>query len=349
MKCLVGFWFALMTGPLYAQLITEHPKIEYKLSPETSLQRVEITQKYTIIHCAFLKSSSALDKLFFLDKRLMPPDSIYILIGRDTRLIDRQTRQGYRLLKAVGIPIIGGDSAVRRYANTLPLSVPLNKKVTYSLYFEKLPPGVTLIDLVEPPLDGFSSPFSFLGIKINNPPLEKPAQEKPVAKKEPPVVSEKPVKEGPTTQKATKPIAKEPDNVALTKTDTLAKPVTSLTGKSLNEGETLRLENLTFAQGKYELLPSSFAELDQLAEMMSNRPSMEILLEGHTDNIGSPVENMKLSQDRVRAVKTYLTQKKIAADRIQTKAYGSTKPLVVNGSPEQRKANRRVELKVLKK
>ena len=75
---------------------------------------------------------------------------------------------------------------------------------------------------------------------------------------------------------------------------------------------------------------------------------MEILVEGHTDNQGEWDLNMKLSADRVQVVKEYLTGKGIAAGRIQTKAWGPSKPIASNANEEKRKLNRRVEFTILK-
>ena len=119
--------------------------------------------------------------------------------------------------------------------------------------------------------------------------------------------------------------------------------------KPVEVGKVIRLENLYFAQGEAKLLTSSTAELNKLLKLMQDNPTMEILIEGHTDIIGNPDDNQKLSENRVQSVKNYLTQKGIADARIQTKAYGGTRPLITQGNDEERKVNRRVEFTVLKK
>ena len=78
--------------------------------------------------------------------------------------------------------------------------------------------------------------------------------------------------------------------------------------------------------------------LDRLAEFQ---------LEGHTDYQGNPVDNLKLSQMRVDAVKSYIVSKKISKSRVKTKAFGGTQPLARDNNPEAHRANRRVELRVL--
>ena len=82
--------------------------------------------------------------------------------------------------------------------------------------------------------------------------------------------------------------------------------------------------------------------------MMKDNPKLGIQLEGHTDNQGNPKMNMGLSQGRVDNVKKYLVSKGIDKDRIKTKAFGGTRPILNANSPEARALNRRVEMRVLK-
>jgi OOP family OmpA-OmpF porin len=113
-------------------------------------------------------------------------------------------------------------------------------------------------------------------------------------------------------------------------------------------GETMRLNNLIFPQGKAVIDPKSFNELDEVAQMMKENSKMIIQLEGHTDNQGSSKANMKLSEDRVEAVKKYLVSKGIKKDRIKTKALGGSQPLSNEMTQEARAFNRRVEMRILK-
>ena len=113
-------------------------------------------------------------------------------------------------------------------------------------------------------------------------------------------------------------------------------------------GQTIRLSHLIFAQGKAIINPQSFDELDEVVAMMKVNTKIEIQLEGHTDNLGNGTSNMKLSQDRVDAVKKYVVSKGVAKDRIKTKAFGGTQPLSKDKTEEARSLNRRVEMRVLK-
>lgn len=113
-------------------------------------------------------------------------------------------------------------------------------------------------------------------------------------------------------------------------------------------GEAIRLTHLTFSQGKAQIDPRSFQELDDVVKMMKDNQKIVIQLEGHTDNLGNAKANVELSQQRVDAVKRYLVSKGVSRKRVKTKAFGGTKLLTTDTSPEGRNANRRVELRILK-
>ena len=114
------------------------------------------------------------------------------------------------------------------------------------------------------------------------------------------------------------------------------------------KGETIVLEDLIFAQGKSVIDQKSYTGLDEVVQMMKENTKIEIQLEGHTDNIGSPKANLTLSQERVDAVKKYMVSKGISKNRIQTKAFGGTQPLDNELTPEARVKNRRVEMRILR-
>ena len=115
----------------------------------------------------------------------------------------------------------------------------------------------------------------------------------------------------------------------------------------IQPGAKVVLRGVLFKQSEAELLAGSEDELNQLAGLLEQYPTMAILVEGHTDNQGEWDLNMKLAEDRVQRVKTYLTTKGIAQSRIQTKAWGPSKPIASNESEEKRKLNRRVEFTIV--
>lgn len=112
-------------------------------------------------------------------------------------------------------------------------------------------------------------------------------------------------------------------------------------------GNVMLLDHLIFEVNKNKIDPNSYAELDIVVSMMRENPAMVIQLEGHTDYVGNPDKLMKLSQERVDAVRDYLISKKINKNRIKTKAFGGTAPISREDTPEAHRQNRRVELRIL--
>lgn len=112
-------------------------------------------------------------------------------------------------------------------------------------------------------------------------------------------------------------------------------------------GSVLKLENLQFARGEAAIMTQSYGELDNLFKMLDETPNLVIRLEGHTDYVGNPTANLNLSQLRVDAVKKYLTDKGIDPERVQTKAFGGTQPLVRTTVSSERASNRRVEVRIV--
>ena len=120
-----------------------------------------------------------------------------------------------------------------------------------------------------------------------------------------------------------------------------------VTGQRVAVGNVIRLDNLIFQVGRTKIGPESYEELDVVAKMMRDNGSMVIQLEGHTDYQGDAKENLKLSQGRVDAVRSYLASKGIQKNRIKTKAFGGSQPLSREDTPEAHRMNRRVELRIL--
>lgn len=116
----------------------------------------------------------------------------------------------------------------------------------------------------------------------------------------------------------------------------------------IKEGKKITPNSVMFEQSKFELVSQSLPDLDRIAEMMLKYATMEILIEGHTDNQGDFNLNMELSENRVKEVRKYLMSKGIPENRLQIKGWGSTKPVASNEIEETRKKNRRVEFTILK-
>lgn len=115
----------------------------------------------------------------------------------------------------------------------------------------------------------------------------------------------------------------------------------------IKTGESLVLNNIFFETNSHTLLPTSHAELNTVIELLQNNPSIKLLVEGHTDNIGNAEHNIKLSQQRAEAIVNYLTEKGIEPSRLQAKGYGFSKPIADNNTEEGRAMNRRTEIKII--
>ncbi|MEO1054129.1 MAG: OmpA family protein [Bacteroidota bacterium] len=113
------------------------------------------------------------------------------------------------------------------------------------------------------------------------------------------------------------------------------------------KGRKLALNNLLFQQSKAKILPESHPELLRLVEVMKEYPDMRIKLTGHTDNQGVRSDNYRLSEERVKVVKAFLTDRGIGSNRIELSAAGSRFPIADNSDKEARKLNRRVEIEIL--
>lgn len=114
-------------------------------------------------------------------------------------------------------------------------------------------------------------------------------------------------------------------------------------------GGSLTLDNIYFESGKWNLLPGSYAECERLLAFLNLNPTVAIRINGHTDNTGNKNDKVTLSLNRANAVKNYLENHGIAADRLQVKGWGMSKPVVANDTPEGRMQNRRVEIEVTAK
>ena len=115
----------------------------------------------------------------------------------------------------------------------------------------------------------------------------------------------------------------------------------------IESGQLIALRNVFFATGKSDLLPASQVELDKVAALLKANPTIGVELGGHTDNVGSAEDNLRLSQARAEAVMRYLVGQGIEAQRLTPKGYGESRPVADNATEEGRQQNRRTELKIL--
>ena len=109
------------------------------------------------------------------------------------------------------------------------------------------------------------------------------------------------------------------------------------------------LKNIFFDINKYDLRPESQVELDEVLQLLKDNPTVTIQINGHTDNVGKPADNLLLSENRAKAVINYLKSKAVDAKRLSFKGWGETQPVADNKTEEGRAKNRRTELKVISK
>ena len=114
-------------------------------------------------------------------------------------------------------------------------------------------------------------------------------------------------------------------------------------------GETITLEDINFTSGDHHILSVAYPMLDSLAAFMRKEQALVVHITGHTDDVGSDEDNLELSVRRTKAVKEYLTNSGIAADRISVEGFGENRPKVANDTEEHRALNRRVEIKISQK
>lgn len=111
---------------------------------------------------------------------------------------------------------------------------------------------------------------------------------------------------------------------------------------------TYTFKNLVFELGKAKLVETSCTELDALSLYLQENPSLNIVIEGHTDNTGTEKINQELSAARANTVRDYLAKKGIHTSRMQASGLGSSKPIAANESDAGRQQNRRVEVRFIK-
>ena len=118
--------------------------------------------------------------------------------------------------------------------------------------------------------------------------------------------------------------------------------------KKMEVGEVVRLNNIFFEFGKATLKEESYPELNRVVKLLTENSGMQIEISGHTDNVGSDEDNLKLSQGRAQSVVDYLLENGVKKNQLIAKGYGESAPIAAADTDEGRALNRRVEFKILK-
>ena len=114
-------------------------------------------------------------------------------------------------------------------------------------------------------------------------------------------------------------------------------------------GEGIKLtfnSQLLFDFGKADLKASNKADLQKFADILQEYPDTELLIIGHTDNVGSNAFNKTLSKKRAAAVSDYLASAGVNNNRLKAEGKGENEPAISNDTEENRSQNRRVEIAV---
>jgi OmpA-OmpF porin, OOP family len=107
-----------------------------------------------------------------------------------------------------------------------------------------------------------------------------------------------------------------------------------------------KAKSLFFNTGKHQILPKNYPILDEIAEIIKANPTIDFVIEGHTDIIGGEEMNFKLSKNRAAAVKEYLISKGIGRVTIEANGFGMKYPIADNRTEAGRAKNRRVDITV---
>jgi len=106
----------------------------------------------------------------------------------------------------------------------------------------------------------------------------------------------------------------------------------------------ITLSNTLFAFDKFNLTPAAATELDKVVKWLNENPTLNVVIEGHTDNMGAADYNQRLSEERAKSVYEYFVSHGVSASRLSYRGYGLTRPVATNATEAGRQQNRRVEL-----
>lgn len=106
-------------------------------------------------------------------------------------------------------------------------------------------------------------------------------------------------------------------------------------------------DSIFFASGKYDITPRGNRVLDKIAPMLRDRTNKQIVVEGHTDNVGNAASNKDLSEVRALNVVKGLVQRGVPKHRLNYQGYGESRPIASNSTESGRAMNRRTTIVIL--
>ncbi|USE84400.1 OmpA family protein [Acinetobacter tibetensis] len=117
--------------------------------------------------------------------------------------------------------------------------------------------------------------------------------------------------------------------------------------RALDVATALNLQIINFEPYSSEIPEINQSILDQAAALIRRAPQVNLVIEGHTDNVGTAQDNKELSVKRAQAVMDYLIKKGVDPAKLQAVGMGAEKPIADNNTPEGQFKNRRIEFTVL--
>jgi OOP family OmpA-OmpF porin len=138
--------------------------------------------------------------------------------------------------------------------------------------------------------------------------------------------------------------AKQQAQVATTQAQQLQQELAALQAKQTDRGLVLTLGDVLFETGQADLRAGGLRNIYPLVTFLQKYPERQVMIEGHTDSVGSESSNLELSQRRADAVRAFLLQNGAKASQITTRGYGKTSPVASNDTAAGRQQNRRVEI-----
>jgi outer membrane protein OmpA-like peptidoglycan-associated protein len=108
------------------------------------------------------------------------------------------------------------------------------------------------------------------------------------------------------------------------------------------------IRGIEFETGKSQIRAISAPVLDGAAAVLTQYPTLKVMIVGHTDNVGPYEVNVELSRKRAEAVKAYMMKRGVEADRIETRGEGPDSPVATNNTRAGRQSNRRIEFQIIK-
>jgi outer membrane protein OmpA-like peptidoglycan-associated protein len=138
--------------------------------------------------------------------------------------------------------------------------------------------------------------------------------------------------------------AQEQALLAEQRATTLEQELAELKAKKTDRGMVLTLGDVLFDTGLATLKPGAYATVDRVADVLKEAPDRKVLIEGHTDSVGSDEFNQGLSERRAAAVQTALLERGVRSEQITALGKGETFPIASNDNAAGRQRNRRVEM-----